>query len=146
MCIRDRIYTKGSWGLNAQSAYVKRYKFSGNFFLSYLVTVLGDKGMPDYSKQTNFKLTWSCLLYTSNLTCSKIHRQRYFQLFGASSFTDLHICKNKNRGGPCYTRQLDLLFYHRSRTFETRNSFYRLRPGKSLLPTVRLSSYNIQRK
>lgn len=59
LALTGEIYTKGSWGLNAQSAYVKRYKFSGNFFLSYLVTVLGDKGMPDYSKQTNFKLTWS---------------------------------------------------------------------------------------
>lgn len=59
LALTGEIYTKGSWGLNAQSAYVKRYKFFGNFFLSYLVTVLGDKGMPDYSKQTNFKLTWS---------------------------------------------------------------------------------------
>ena len=59
LALTGEIYTKGSWGINAQSAYVKRYKFSGNFFISYLVTVLGDKGMPDYSKQTNFKLTWS---------------------------------------------------------------------------------------
>ena len=56
---QERSTPKVHRGLNAQSAYVKRYKFSGNFFLSYLVTVLGDKGMPDYSKQTNFKLTWS---------------------------------------------------------------------------------------
>ena len=59
LALTGEIYTKGSWGINAQSAYVKRYKFSGNFFISYLVTILGDKGMPDYSKQTNFKLTWS---------------------------------------------------------------------------------------
>ena len=59
LALTGEIYTKGSWGVNARSTYAKRYKFSGNFFLSYLVTVLGDKGMPDYSKQTNFKLTWS---------------------------------------------------------------------------------------
>ncbi len=59
LALTGEIYTKGSWGVNAQSVYAKRYKFSGNFHFSYLATVLGDKGMPDYSKQTNFKLTWS---------------------------------------------------------------------------------------
>lgn len=59
LALTGEIYTKGSWGVNAQSVYAKRYKFSGNFHFSYIATILGDKGMPDYSKQTNFKLTWS---------------------------------------------------------------------------------------
>lgn len=53
------IYTKGSWQINAQSRYVKRYKFNGSFALSYLVTKTGDKGMPDYSKSTNFQILWT---------------------------------------------------------------------------------------
>lgn len=57
--LMGEIYTKGSWGLNAQSRYVKRYKFSGNVALSYLNTVNGDKGMPDYSKSTNFQIIWT---------------------------------------------------------------------------------------
>ncbi|MGL5636713.1 MAG: putative LPS assembly protein LptD, partial [Bacteroidales bacterium] len=47
LALTGEIYTKGSWGLNAQSTYTKRYKYNGNFNLNYLVTVLGDKGLPD---------------------------------------------------------------------------------------------------
>ena len=53
------IYTKGSWGLTGTSNYRKRYKFSGSFLLSYQNTVTGEKNMPDYNKQTSFKLQWS---------------------------------------------------------------------------------------
>ncbi len=53
------IYTKGSWGISVASNYRKRYRYSGSFFFSYQNTKNGDKGMPDYSEQTSFKLQWS---------------------------------------------------------------------------------------
>ena len=53
------IYTKGSWGLSAASNYRKRYRFSGSFFASYQNTINGEKNMPDYAKQTSFKIQWS---------------------------------------------------------------------------------------
>ena len=53
------IYTKGSWGLSAASNYRKRYKYSGSFLASYQNTVNGEKNMPDYVKQTSFKVQWS---------------------------------------------------------------------------------------
>ena len=53
------IYTKGSWGLSGASNYRKRYKFSGSFFASYQNTINGEKNMPDYTKQTSFKVQWS---------------------------------------------------------------------------------------
>ena len=53
------IYTKGSWGFSAASNYKKRYKFSGSFYFSFQDTRTGDKGMPDYARQTSFKLQWS---------------------------------------------------------------------------------------
>ncbi len=59
LALTGEIYTKGSWGLQARSAYVKRYKFSGSFDISFLKTILGDKGLPDYSKQTNFQVLWN---------------------------------------------------------------------------------------
>ena len=59
LALTGEIYTLGSWGLRAQSAYLKRYKYSGNFNISYLKTITGDKGMPDYSKSTNFQILWS---------------------------------------------------------------------------------------
>lgn len=59
LALTGEIYTLGSWGLRAQSGYMKRYKYSGNFNISYLKTITGDKGMPDYSKATNFQVLWS---------------------------------------------------------------------------------------
>lgn len=59
LALRGEIYTKGSWGVSARSSYVKRYRFSGAFDISYITTIMGDKGMPDYAKQNNFKVTWS---------------------------------------------------------------------------------------
>jgi len=53
------IYTKGSWGISAASNYKKRYRYSGSFYFSYQNTKNGDKGMPDYTEQTSFKLQWS---------------------------------------------------------------------------------------
>ncbi len=57
--LTGEVYTKGSWGINAQTRYVKRYRYSGNFSLSYLKSIYGEKGSPDYSAQTNFQLLWS---------------------------------------------------------------------------------------
>ncbi|RKW58515.1 MAG: LPS-assembly protein LptD, partial [Prevotella sp.] len=53
------IYTKGSWGFSAATNYRKRYRYNGSFYFSYQNTKTGDKGLPDYSSQTSFKLQWS---------------------------------------------------------------------------------------
>ena len=53
------IYTKGSWELNASSSYNRRYKYSGNFSFNYQDVKTGDKGMPDYSETTSFRLQWT---------------------------------------------------------------------------------------
>lgn len=57
--VLGEIFTKGSWGLSAASNYNKRYKFSGSFNTSYLVTKTGEKGMPDYSVSKDFRIQWS---------------------------------------------------------------------------------------
>lgn len=59
LALTGELYTKGAWGLSAQSSYVKRYKYSGSFHVSYLNTIYGEKGSPDYSKQTNFQILWN---------------------------------------------------------------------------------------
>lgn len=59
LALTGEIYTKGSWGLTAQSTYSKRYKYNGNFNISYLKSIYGEKGSPDYSSQTNFQVLWS---------------------------------------------------------------------------------------
>jgi len=57
--LTGEIFTKGSWGLSAQTTYKKRYKYSGNFYFNYQVTKEGEKNMPDYSVMKNFKIQWS---------------------------------------------------------------------------------------
>ena len=56
--VLGEIFTKGSWGLSAASNYNKRYKFSGSFNASYLVTKTGEKNMPDYSVSKDFRIQW----------------------------------------------------------------------------------------
>lgn len=57
--LTGEIFTKGSWGLGAQTTYKKRYKYSGNFYFNYQVTKTGEKNLPDYSVTKNFKVQWS---------------------------------------------------------------------------------------
>ena len=59
LALTGEIYTRGSWGVSAQSSYVKRYKFRGSLSVHYLTTINGDKGDPDYQKMHNFQVTWS---------------------------------------------------------------------------------------
>ncbi len=59
LALRGELYTKGSWGVSGHSSYTKRYRFRGNFDFSYITTIYGDKGSPDYSKQKNFQIIWS---------------------------------------------------------------------------------------
>lgn len=57
--VLGEIYTKGSWALSLNSNYKKRYKFGGNFMISYQNSKEGEKNMPDYSVSKSFKLTWT---------------------------------------------------------------------------------------
>ena len=59
LALTGEIYTKGSWGLSAQSTYRKRYRFNGQFSMNYLKTIYGEKSDPDYATATNFQLIWS---------------------------------------------------------------------------------------
>ena len=57
--VLGEVFTKGSWGMSAESKYKKRYKYAGNLYASSLTTKLGDKGLPDYSVTKNYKLRWT---------------------------------------------------------------------------------------
>ncbi len=59
LAVRGDIYTKGSWGLNGTSRYRKRYKYNGNVFVGYMVTIQGDKTLPDYSRSNDMKILWT---------------------------------------------------------------------------------------
>ena len=59
LALTGEIYSKGSWGVRAKSSYRLRYKFSGSFNFSYLVTANSEKALPDYSESKNLSLQWS---------------------------------------------------------------------------------------
>lgn len=92
------IYTKGSWGLSAASNYRKRYRYSGSFFASYQNTINGEKNMPDYAKQTSFKIQWShrqdakanpfrTLSASVNFATSSYERNNLTSMYNPQSYT-----------------------------------------------------------
>lgn len=54
--ITATIYTRGAFGLNWKSNYVKRYKFNGNFELEYLFTPKGERKTENFYVAHEFKV------------------------------------------------------------------------------------------
>ena len=53
-------YSLGSWGANARSNYRKRYRYSGNFNVSYLVTKTGERDIVgDFTQSNDFRINWT---------------------------------------------------------------------------------------
>ncbi|MFR9602895.1 MAG: putative LPS assembly protein LptD [Rikenellaceae bacterium] len=59
LALTGTIYSYGSWTINAASSYLKRYKYSGSFNLTYSSIKSGDKGESDYIKQMATRVQWS---------------------------------------------------------------------------------------
>lgn len=53
------IYTNGTWLADAGTSYRLRYRFSGSFGFSYANNITSYKGLPDYGKTTNYRISWS---------------------------------------------------------------------------------------
>ena len=92
------IYTKGSWGLNGETTYRKRYRYSGNFYANYQNTVEGEKNMPDYQTTTSFKIQWthrqdpksspnSSLSASVNFATSSFERKNLSSMYNPASYT-----------------------------------------------------------
>lgn len=56
---RGDIYTRGSWGLNNETAYRKRYKYNGNFNLSYSNFTSGFPEQQNRRISKNFFVRWN---------------------------------------------------------------------------------------
>ncbi len=96
--VRGDIFTKGSWALNAESNYVKRYRHSGLLQMSYQVTKTGDKGLSDYSVSKDFKVVWShrqdpkanpnsTFSASVNFSSSSYERQNIGNLYNSQAMT-----------------------------------------------------------
>ena len=86
LAVRGDVYTKGSWGLNGTSRYRKKYKYSGNLYASYMVTVTGDEMLPDYTESNDMKILW---------THAQDSKANPFRTFSASvNFSSVRYNKN----------------------------------------------------
>ncbi len=60
LTLKGGVYSKGSYEANAASRYTKRYKYSGNIYLSYSSRKFGVEGTPEYENPTkDFQIRWS---------------------------------------------------------------------------------------
>jgi len=59
LALRGDIYSRGSWGVKANSNYNKRYKYSGSINANYAINTTGEKNSTNYSKNTDFFIRWN---------------------------------------------------------------------------------------
>ncbi|MEA3444013.1 MAG: putative LPS assembly protein LptD [Bacteroidota bacterium] len=59
LAIRGDIYTKGTWGTKLHTNYKKRYRYKGGLDLKYYSNVVGEKGLPNFSKNKDFSILWN---------------------------------------------------------------------------------------
>lgn len=59
LAVTGDIYTLGSWALELNSRYKVRYKYNGNFALTYSADVTGERGSTDFAESRNFSVKWS---------------------------------------------------------------------------------------
>lgn len=57
--LRGSIYSRGSWGLSASSAYNKRYRYSGTLSLSFARNRLGDPVDTTSTPRNDFSIVWA---------------------------------------------------------------------------------------
>ena len=59
LSLKSDIYTQGSWNVKSHLRYNNRYKYNGNFNLSYGNMKNSYVGFPDYSEKKDFNIKWS---------------------------------------------------------------------------------------
>lgn len=59
LAVTGDYYTNGSYGLRFESSYASRYHFNGNFNLRYENIIQSERGLPDYSRSTQYNIQWN---------------------------------------------------------------------------------------
>lgn len=125
--LTGEIYTKGSWGIHANSAYRKIYRFNGGFRLDYENKVTGIKGLDDYNKATNYRVSWNHsqdpkanpnLIFSAHVDFSSsqyfrqsINNQNVFNGDVYTNSTSSSISLNKNFPNSPFTMSLTSSLY-----------------------------------
>lgn len=75
--------TNSSFALRADTNYAKRYKFSGNVSLRFENNLNSERGLPDFSKSSNYNIRWS---HSQNTKAAPNSRFGASVNFGSSQF------------------------------------------------------------
>ncbi len=59
LALRGDIYSRGSWGVKAESMYRVRYRYQGRVNANYAVNRIGDRDSPDYRESRSFFIRWN---------------------------------------------------------------------------------------
>ncbi len=59
LALKGEIYSKGAWGVNAQSRYNLRYRYNGNINFRYNKIIESEEGLEDYKNSNSYSLVWS---------------------------------------------------------------------------------------
>jgi len=59
LLLQGSFYANGTWISSATTNYSRLYKYKGNLSFNYASNIAGHKGLPDYTKSTNYKLGWT---------------------------------------------------------------------------------------
>ncbi len=102
------IYTSGSWTIKAQSRYKKRYKYSGNFDISYQKVIQGERDIAkDFQEETMF---WVKLNYTRDPKSSPTSTFSVNLNFGSAksrsynSYNPVNFANNSASSSIAYTK------------------------------------------
>ncbi len=92
--LRGEVYSRGSWGANLVTNYIKRYKYNGNVNLSYVKLIVGEKGLPNYLSTNTYWFKWN------HSQDSKAHPNHTFSAnvnLGSSSYNKYNTYSVDNR-------------------------------------------------
>ncbi len=59
LSVSGDVFSKGSWGGIVNYRLKKKYKYSSNFSAKLYNNIMGDEGLSDYSKTTDFSIIWN---------------------------------------------------------------------------------------
>lgn len=126
-------YTNGSWRIDSETEYKKRYKYSGGFEFNHETRIQGTKGLSDYSRWKNYRIRWNhrqdksahpSLTFSANVDYSNSNFYRNglstdninnAEVYNNNSSSNIALSKNFGNFG-----RMDLKIFDLNQNFNTR--------------------------
>ncbi|MFM9027317.1 MAG: putative LPS assembly protein LptD, partial [Bacteroidota bacterium] len=117
------LYTKGSYTIDLGSQYRKRYKYNGNFRVSYAYTTIGERDLPDFSSRKDFQVVW---VHAQDPKANPYHNFSANVTAGSSSY---------------YRNTITPLNNYLTNTFQSSLTYTRLFPDKPINLTLAMNHW-----